>query len=235
MTSKCKTCGKPKKQHVQDIAGMPLMCSPFGSEKFQPSSEKCKCGHDEERHLPVMLDGACYNCKGDCEKFQAEDGMSVTVDLSYLEKQKKGLPEDEIPLEIVNPMRDMVRDGKDWKQKKGNGNLYNKKGKMQMLLELEQKKGCGNIIGKTKEGFRKFCGVHGLCPSCSNQSPFRSKVKSFPVSNGKDKPEDSSRNGTEPSSGTQTLSDIKEIIGIPIDEVIEVLEIYKRNKSSGRN
>jgi len=29
-------------------------------------------------------------------------------------------------------------------------------------------RGCGNIIGKTKEGFRKFCGVHGLCPKCQN-------------------------------------------------------------------
>ena len=30
-------------------------------------------------------------------------------------------------------------------------------------------KGCGNIIGKTKEGFRKFCGVHGLCPKCQDK------------------------------------------------------------------
>ena len=30
-------------------------------------------------------------------------------------------------------------------------------------------KGCGNIIGKTKEGFRKFCGVHGLCPKCQEK------------------------------------------------------------------
>jgi len=36
-----------------------------------------------------------------------------------------------------------------------------------------QDKGCGNIIGKTKEGFRKFCGVHGLCPKCEYKKYLR--------------------------------------------------------------
>ena len=58
---------------------------------------KCKiCGHDKQMHnfSSKKSERGCfdfnnpYNCK--CEKFQPEDGMSVTVDLSYLEKQKKG-------------------------------------------------------------------------------------------------------------------------------------------------
>lgn len=42
-------------------------------------SEICKCGHEEERHLPVMLDGACYQCKESCKKFKPKNHSPTEI------------------------------------------------------------------------------------------------------------------------------------------------------------
>ena len=91
----------------------------------------------------------------------------------------------------------------------------------EIIVKDWKQKGCGKQFCYVKDCKMGcfLCHIHFLCPSCSNQSPQRR----------------SETPNKKQNEGTQTLSDIKEIIGIPIDEVIEVLEIYKRNKSSGRN
>ncbi len=47
--------------------------------------------------------------------------------------------------------------------------ISNKRGGSFEDSHVQKDKGCGNIIGKTKEGFRKFCGVHGLCRKCEEK------------------------------------------------------------------
>ena len=47
------------------------------------------------------------------------------------------------------------------------------------IEEFKQKKGCGNIYEKYSKSWEQMvrltCGEHGLCPSCSNQSPVYEK------------------------------------------------------------
>ena len=82
----------------------------------------------------------------------------------------------------------------------GDGNLYNKKGKM--LMELVQKKGCGKMVRNDFfDGFDTFtCGHVDLCPSCSNQSSKEPTVNT-------NTPEDNSELIGTDSSGTFNLSD----------------------------
>ena len=90
---------------------------------------------------------------------------------------KKFKPEDVLK-EIINPMKDMVRNGKDWKQK-----------------------GCGKDLSGNWKCGEMFEGKPLLCPECKNQSPKRTKT----LVNPEDKPEDVVK--IYNSSGVQTLSD----------------------------
>ena len=141
-------------------------------------TSKCKtCGELEEQHLsnkqcvPLSFIGKEGKFQPedvpDCEKYDKD-----ILGKHTLTKQKKGSSED-VPKEIINHMKDMVRNGKDWKQKKGSSE--EKVWKDYLNHVKNKQKGCGKII--REENYENIiCGKQYyhrnkelktyLCPSC---------------------------------------------------------------------
>ena len=76
MTKICKNCGLIEKEHYQDIAGMPLMCEPFGSKKFEEDKTdliKAEMNHLEKKYAVDEVMGKT--------KKQPENHSSVATDM----------------------------------------------------------------------------------------------------------------------------------------------------------
>ena len=140
-TEKCK-CGLSEFAHKQsDYWRTNKAC-----EKFQPEDEIVTTDYETKPEIDAFVKGFMKGKqkKGssedvpDCEKYDKD-----ILGKHTLTKQKKGSSED-VPKEIINPMKDMVRNGKDWKQK-----------------------GCGKDLSGNWKCGEMFEGKPLLCPSCS--------------------------------------------------------------------
>ena len=112
-TEKCKNCGHEENRHGKDY------CDICSCSKFQPEDEIVTTDYETKPEIDAFVKGFMKGKqkKGssedvpDCEKYDKD-----ILGKHTLTKQKKGSSED-VSKVIINPMKDMVRNGKDWKKK----------------------------------------------------------------------------------------------------------------------